>query len=134
VLVSETTPSPVTGIAVDTNLNAAYLVMPDANTLLTVPLPGVQTSSAPVTATPSSSGSYTFDGSQEIDFTITLYDSTSGATIFYQTSCPSSGGAEGSGGSFDVYFQVYSGCNPSGTMYAQAPGLLPSATVSINFP
>ena len=41
VLVSETTPSPVTGIAVDTNLNAAYLVMPDSNTLLTVPLPGV---------------------------------------------------------------------------------------------
>jgi hypothetical protein len=40
VLVSETTPSPVTGIAVDTNLNAAYLVMPDSNTLLTVPLPG----------------------------------------------------------------------------------------------
>ena len=41
VLVSETTPAPVTGIAVDTNLKAAYLVMPDSNTLLTVPLPGV---------------------------------------------------------------------------------------------
>jgi YVTN family beta-propeller protein len=35
------TPSPVTAIAVDTNLNSAYLVMPDSNTLLTVPLPGV---------------------------------------------------------------------------------------------
>jgi hypothetical protein len=40
VLVSETTPSPVTAIAVDANLNAAYLVMPDSNTLLTAPLPG----------------------------------------------------------------------------------------------
>ncbi|MFZ1085234.1 MAG: hypothetical protein WAN35_09740 [Terracidiphilus sp.] len=41
VLVSETTPSPVTAIAVDSKFNAAYLVMPDSNTLLTVPLPGV---------------------------------------------------------------------------------------------
>jgi len=40
VLVSETTPSPIAAIAVDTNLNAAYLTMPDSNTLLTVPLPG----------------------------------------------------------------------------------------------
>jgi YVTN family beta-propeller protein len=40
VLVSETTPSPVTAIAVDPNLNVVYLVMPDINTLLTVPLPG----------------------------------------------------------------------------------------------
>lgn len=40
VLVSETTPSPVTAIAIDSKLNAAYLVMPDSNILLTVPLPG----------------------------------------------------------------------------------------------
>ncbi len=40
VLVSESTPSPVAAIAVDTKLNAAYLTMPDSNTLLTVPLPG----------------------------------------------------------------------------------------------
>lgn len=40
VLVSETTPSPITAIAVDPKLNVAYLVMPDSNTLLTVPLPG----------------------------------------------------------------------------------------------
>jgi YVTN family beta-propeller protein len=40
ILVSETTPSPVTAIAVDSKLNVAYLVMPDSNTLLTVPLPG----------------------------------------------------------------------------------------------
>lgn len=41
VLVSETTPSPIASIALDPNLNAAYLTMPDSNTLLTVPLPGV---------------------------------------------------------------------------------------------
>lgn len=40
VLVSEKTPSPVTAIAVDSKLNVVYLVMPDSNTLLTVPLPG----------------------------------------------------------------------------------------------
>lgn len=40
VLVSETTPSPIAAIAVDQNLNVAYLTMPDSNTLLTVPLPG----------------------------------------------------------------------------------------------
>jgi hypothetical protein len=43
VLVSETTPSPVTAIAVDSKLNVAYLVMPDSNTLLAVPLPGTGT-------------------------------------------------------------------------------------------
>ena len=41
VLVSETTPSPVTAIALNKKLNVAYLTMPDSNTLLTVPLPGV---------------------------------------------------------------------------------------------
>ncbi len=40
VLVSETTPSPITAIAADSKLNVVYLVMPDSNTLLTVPLPG----------------------------------------------------------------------------------------------
>jgi YVTN family beta-propeller protein len=43
VLVSQTTPSPIAGIAVDTNLSEAYLTMPDSNTLLTVPLPGAGT-------------------------------------------------------------------------------------------
>lgn len=46
VLASETTPSPVAAIAVDTNLNIAYLTMPDSNTLLTVPLPGTGGSQA----------------------------------------------------------------------------------------
>lgn len=46
VLVSQSTPSPVTAIAVDTNLDVAYLVMPDSNTMLTVPLPGASTSSS----------------------------------------------------------------------------------------
>jgi YVTN family beta-propeller protein len=128
------TPSPVTAIAVDHNLNVAYLAMPDSNLVLTVPLPGIPASSSPVTAAPSNKGTYTNEGSQEIVFTLTLYDDTPGATIYYQTSCPSDEGEESSGGSFDVFFQVYSGCNPSGTMYAQAPGLLPSATVSIDFP
>lgn len=41
VLVSQTTSSPVTAIAVDPNLNVVYLTMPDSNTLLTVPLPGI---------------------------------------------------------------------------------------------
>jgi hypothetical protein len=40
VLFSETTPSPVTAIAADPNLNVVYLAMPDSNILLTVPLPG----------------------------------------------------------------------------------------------
>jgi len=43
VLFSEKTPSPVTAIAVDPNLNVAYLTMPDSNTILTVPLPGTGT-------------------------------------------------------------------------------------------
>lgn len=45
VLVSQTTSSPITAIAVDPNLAVAYLVMPDSNTLLTVPLPGMTGSS-----------------------------------------------------------------------------------------
>ena len=41
VLVSESTPSPVTAISVDSKLNVAYLTLADSNTLLTVPLPGM---------------------------------------------------------------------------------------------
>jgi len=41
VMVSETTPSPIAAIAIDHALHIAYLTMPDSNTLLTVPLPGV---------------------------------------------------------------------------------------------
>jgi YVTN family beta-propeller protein len=41
VLVSEKTPSPIAAIAVDPNLHIVYLTMPDSNTLLTVPLPGI---------------------------------------------------------------------------------------------
>ncbi len=51
VLVSETTPSPIAAIAVDSNLNVAYLTMPDSNILLTVPLPGTS-------GTNSTSGSF----------------------------------------------------------------------------
>jgi YVTN family beta-propeller protein len=38
---SVSTPSPVTAIAVDANLNVAYLTMPDSNLVWTVPLPGL---------------------------------------------------------------------------------------------
>lgn len=55
VLVSETTPSPIGAIAVDTNLSVAYLTMPDSNTLLTVPLPGTSGTSG----TNGASGSFT---------------------------------------------------------------------------
>jgi YVTN family beta-propeller protein len=40
VLISQTTPSPITAIAVDSKLSVAYLATPDSNTLLAVPLPG----------------------------------------------------------------------------------------------
>jgi len=40
VLIAQTTTSPVTAIAVDSKLNVAYLVEPDSNVLLSVPLPG----------------------------------------------------------------------------------------------
>lgn len=40
VLVSQTTASPISAIAVDPKLNVAYLTEPDSNVLLTVPLPG----------------------------------------------------------------------------------------------
>ncbi|MGA2252883.1 MAG: hypothetical protein ABSG47_20130 [Terracidiphilus sp.] len=38
---SVATPSPVTAIAVDPNLNVAYLTMPDSNLIWTIPLPGL---------------------------------------------------------------------------------------------
>ncbi len=38
---SVSTPSPVTAIAVDLNLNVAYLTMPDSNLVWTIPLPGL---------------------------------------------------------------------------------------------
>lgn len=40
VLTSQTTSSPIAGLAIDPNVNTVYLTMPDSNTLLTVPLPG----------------------------------------------------------------------------------------------
>jgi hypothetical protein len=39
ILMQIATPAPVTGIAVDTSLQIAYVTVPDANELLTVPLP-----------------------------------------------------------------------------------------------
>jgi DNA-binding beta-propeller fold protein YncE len=46
VLFSVTTPSPVTAIAVDTTLNAAYVALPDSNLIYSVPLPGTTTTLA----------------------------------------------------------------------------------------
>jgi hypothetical protein len=72
--------------------------------------------------------------SDEVIFTISLYDSTPGAEINYVTSCPGAAGEVSSGGSFTVTFSIYSGCNPSGTMYATAPGYTESPTVWIDYP
>jgi YVTN family beta-propeller protein len=141
VLVSEQTPSPVTAIAVDSNLNVAYLVMPDSNILLTVPLPGTNSTSSPVTmttATPSLSGlTVTLNGGEppsSVTYTFTLEDSTPGATIYYSiTSCGSTVGAASSGQqtSYTSYPPDLT-CNPSGTMYATAPGYAQSATTSLD--
>lgn len=93
---------------------------------------------ANITERPSNSSSYTTSGvPPTIEFTETLYDSTPGAQIYWQVNgC--SGNAWGgdplsSGGSFYLEYQSSNNCNPSGTMYATAPGYLPSPTTSINF-
>jgi hypothetical protein len=88
---------------------------------------------------PTNSGTYTTYGAPPtIDFTITLYDDTPGAQIYWQlASC--SGNESGispvsSGGDFTLEYQSEYNCNPSGTMYATAPGYSPSVTVPIDFP
>lgn len=88
---------------------------------------------------PSSDGSYTTYGSPPtIDFTEYLYDSDPNAQIYW-TVAECSGYAWGdnpmtSGDSFTLEYQSEYDCNPSGTMYAQAPGYLPSPPVYIDFP
>jgi YVTN family beta-propeller protein len=76
VLVSETTPSPVTAIAVDSQLNVAYLTMPDSNTLLTVPLPGTNAntnaSSPSFTVTAIPNGSTTLSLGHSMNYTINV--------------------------------------------------------------
>lgn len=89
---------------------------------------------------PTNSSSYLTEGSEypTLEFTETLYDSTPGATIYWQfTGCGTAwgGNALSSGESFYVEDQT-SQCrssSPSGTMYATAPGFLPSATTNIGF-
>jgi len=96
--------------------------------------------STPQAEAPTNSGSYTTFGQDypTITFTINLYDSTLGAEIYWQVAgC--SGSTSGSspvssGGSFTLVYQSGSNCNPSGTMYATAPGYAQSATVPIDFP
>jgi hypothetical protein len=92
----------------------------------------------PTTAEPSSSSSYYTSGfPPTIEFTITAYDSTPGAQIYWQIdSCSGNGWGSNpvsSGGSFGLEYQSQYNCNPSGTMYAQAPGYAPSASVPIGF-
>lgn len=88
---------------------------------------------------PSSSSSVTIFGSEypTLTFTETLYDSAPGAEIYWQVDGCSGGTSGGSpvssGGSFTLVDQTSYNCNPSGTMYAVAPGFLPSPTTSINF-
>jgi hypothetical protein len=93
----------------------------------------------PQTAEPTNSSSYTTYGGwyPTIDFTETLYDSTSGASIYWQVdgcSGTTSGSSPlSSGDSFDLEYQSSYNCNPSGTMYATAPGYSQSPTVPIYF-
>lgn len=90
-------------------------------------------------AAPTNTSSYTIYGTEwpTIEFTETLYDSTPGAVIYWQVSgC--SGSVMGSsplssGDSFMLEYQSEFNCNPSGTMYATAPGYSQSPTVPIYF-
>jgi len=93
-----------------------------------------------ITATPSSSGTYTTSGLEYpvITFTETLSDSTPGAEIYWQVSgcsgTTSGSSPVNSGGSFTLVYESEYDCNPSGTMYATAPGYLTSPVTPINFP
>lgn len=93
----------------------------------------------PAAATPTSSSSYQTSGGIDatITFTETLYDSTQGAEIFWTVpSCAGSVSGSSpvsSGGSFTLVYQSGTNCNPSGTMYATAPGYSQSSTTSIEF-
>lgn len=90
-------------------------------------------------ATPYSSSSYSSTGGTDptIIFTETLYDSTPGAEIFWTVpGCAgqtSGSDPVSSGGSFTLTYIVPYDCNPSGTMYATAPGYSNSTTTSIAF-
>lgn len=91
------------------------------------------------TAAPTNSSSYSTSGGTNatITFTEMLYDSTPGAEIYWTVpGCAGSVSGSspiGSGGSFTLVYQSGSDCNPSGTMYATAPGHSQSPTVAINF-
>ncbi len=91
-------------------------------------------------AVPNSNGTYVSSGGENpnITFTETVTDSTPGAQIYWQVAgC--SGSTSGSdplssGGMFTLFYESASNCNPSGTIYAMAPGYIPSAVTSIDFP
>lgn len=90
-------------------------------------------------ATPTSSSSYSTTGGTDptITFTETLYDSTPGTEIFWTVpGCAGSTSGSSpvsSGGSFTLTYQSGTDCNPTGTMYATAPGYSQSSTTSIEF-
>jgi hypothetical protein len=93
------------------------------------------------TAAPTNTGSYTVEGGPPdptITFTITLYDATPNAAINWTVpACAgttSGGNNLTSGGSFTLVYNPQYNCNPSGTMYAVAPGYTQSGTVPIGFP
>lgn len=88
---------------------------------------------------PTNSSSVSIWGSEypTLTFTETLYDSAPGAVIYWQVSgcsgSTSGSNSVSSGGSFTLVNQTSYNCNPSGSMYAVAPGFLPSPTVPISF-
>lgn len=93
------------------------------------------------TAAPTNTGSYTVWGGPPdptITFTITLYDTTPNAEIYF-TVPGCAGNLNGSspvtsGGSFTLVYNPQYNCNPSGTMYATATGYTQSGTLPIGFP
>ncbi len=117
--------------------NIQFMESNDSNASATCGTGGLLTNF--IAPTPSNSSSYTTYGGEypTITFTETLYDSTPGAVIYWQVSgcsgSTSGGSPVSSGGSFTLTYQSQYNCNPSGTMYAAAPGYAPSPTVPISF-
>ena len=92
-------------------------------------------------ATPSNSASVSVANGSPVTltFTLTLQDSTPGATIHYvllSNGSVVSSGSQSSGSTITYTESIYTGQSSptlSGTMYTTAPGYLESATTSVNF-
>ena len=120
--------------------NIQFMESSDSSATASCGASGLQGNPLGPTPTPYNSTSVTIYGSEypTLTFTETLYDSAPGAVIYWQVSgcsgSTSGSSAVSSGGSFMLTYQSQFNCNPSGTMYAQAPGgYLPSPTVPISF-